>query len=115
MAMGAVRSPGLQEISKPGMSLLDGIAQAGSLNDNAANPRGVFVFRLPPEGPQARPVVVQVDFAKPESLFLARQFALRPDDTIYVTNAPVYEFQKLIAPLVQALIIGRSSAALAGS
>ena len=116
VAMGALTKPGLQDMAKPGMTLLEGMAQAGGLNDNAANPRGVFVFRIrQAEIRQAepRPLVVHLDFSRADSVFLARQFALLPDDAVYVTNAPVYEFQKVIAPLVQALIIGRSSAALA--
>lgn len=115
VAMGAVTKPGLQDMVSARMSLLDGLGQSGGLDDRTANPRGVFVFRLGPgEDAAARPVVFHLDFAKAESLLLARRFSLQPDDAIYVTNAPVWEFQKFIIPIVQALIIGRSSASLGG-
>ena len=111
LALGAVSHPGLQEMAKPNVSLLEAIGQAGGLADSAANPNGVFVIRLPPDE-RARAQVIHVDLRQPEQLILSNRFAIRRNDTVYVTNAPVYEFQKLIAPLVQALIIGRSSQAL---
>jgi polysaccharide export outer membrane protein len=43
----------------------------------------------------------------PESIFLAKQFLMQPEDAIYVTNAAVYEWQKIITPIVQALLLGQ--------
>jgi polysaccharide export outer membrane protein len=113
VAMGALEKPGLQDMISPRMTLLDGLAQAGGLKDISANPSGVFLFRLPPGDGPARATVFHLNFAKAESMLLARQFMLQPDDAIYVSNAPIWEVQKFIVPIVQALIIGRSSAALA--
>jgi polysaccharide export outer membrane protein len=30
------------------------------------------------------------------SIFVARQFAIQPRDVVYVTNAPLYEYNKLL-------------------
>jgi len=115
IAMGAVERPGLQDMVSPRMSLLEGLGQAGGLADRSASPRGVFLLRMVPllNGAE-RPTVFHLDFRRTEALLLARRFALLPDDTLYVTNAPVWEAQKLITPIIQALILGRSSAALQG-
>ncbi|MNE82261.1 hypothetical protein D3C80_1789720 [compost metagenome] len=47
----------------------------------------------------------------PAAIFYARQIAIKPDDTIYVTNAAVYEWQKIIAPVVQTMLLGRATGA----
>ncbi|KCB46535.1 hypothetical protein L538_3811 [Bordetella hinzii 4161] len=41
-------------------------------------------------------------------MFLARQFLVQPEDAVYVTNAAVYEWQKIISPIVQVLVLGRT-------
>ncbi|MFH5925878.1 polysaccharide biosynthesis/export family protein [Roseomonas xinghualingensis] len=104
---GAVTRPGLHEMVSQRMSLLDGLGVAGGLNDDAAHPGNVFVFRLR-EGMDGtpRPLVMHLNLAKAESMFVAQRVALQPDDAIYVTNAPVYEIGKFVTPLVRALAIG---------
>lgn len=114
LAMGAVLRPGAINITSLRLSLLDGVGLAGGLSDQAASPSGVFVFRLQERNSNVEPLVVHVDFSKPEGFFLARQFALLPDDAIYVTNSPVYEVQKFISPIISTLVIGRSTTALTG-
>lgn len=47
----------------------------------------------------------------PAAVFYARQIAVKPDDTIYVTNAAVYEWQKVISPIVQTMLLGRATGA----
>ena len=44
----------------------------------------------------------------PAAIFYAKQVMLSPDDTVYVTNAAVYETQKIISPIVQTLVLGRT-------
>ncbi|MNJ78734.1 hypothetical protein D3C77_765610 [compost metagenome] len=43
----------------------------------------------------------------PEAIFIARQFLVQPEDAVYVTNAAVYEWQKVISPIVQVMLLGR--------
>ena len=35
----------------------------------------------------------------PVSLFVAQQFNIRPRDVVYVTNAPIYEYDKALTSL----------------
>jgi polysaccharide export outer membrane protein len=116
LAMGAVLRPGLQQMSMSRMSLLDGLGLAGGLNDRAANPAGVFLFRLPEGGRSAAapPTVFHLDMARGEAMLLAHRFALRPDDVVYVSNAPVWEVQKVIAPFLQLLTLGVAGVAAGG-
>ncbi|MNV83006.1 hypothetical protein D3C71_1767800 [compost metagenome] len=51
---------------------------------------------------------MRIDMRDPAAIFYARQVMLKADDTIYVTNAAVYEWQKIISPIVQTLVLGRT-------
>ena len=109
VAMGALTKPGLHELPSKQTNLLDALGVAGGLNDRAADATGVFVFRL--EGRNANntphPTVFRLNMRNPESMFLAKQFELMPEDVVYVSNAPMYEWEKIITPIVQVLIVGQ--------
>jgi polysaccharide export outer membrane protein len=80
------------------------------LNDDRANARGVFIFRLEnpsalgqrlPEGaaltPDGKiPVIYRVDLKNPASFFVAQGFPIRNRDVLYVSNAPVTDLQKFM-------------------
>lgn len=110
-AMGAVLKTGQHEFRELSPSLLQVLSQVGGLSDQAANRSGVFVFRL--NEPRARlaggskwergSVVFRLDMAQPDAVFAAQRFLVRPGDTVYITNAPVYEWSKLIRPIVQGI------------
>jgi polysaccharide export outer membrane protein len=106
VAMGAVNEPGLKDLPSQNTSLLDALGSVGGLKEASANPEGVFVFRLDED--QKKPTVLRLDMRDPAAIFYARQIVVKPDDTIYVTNAAVYEWQKIISPIVQTLVLGRT-------
>ncbi|WP_242612247.1 polysaccharide biosynthesis/export family protein [Advenella incenata] len=110
VAMGAVKEPGLKDLPSRNPSLLEVLGAVGGLDERSADPQGVFVFRInesPVEGEPAAEVF-RLDMRKPEAIFLARAFRVLPEDAIYVTNAPIYEWQKIISPIVQTLVLGRT-------
>ncbi|SPU49415.1 outer membrane protein involved in polysaccharide [Bordetella trematum] len=82
------------------------------LSEAKADAAGVFVFRLK-DGPnslgesQPEAEVFRLNMKEPAAMFLAKQFLVQPEDAIYVTNAAVYEWQKIISPIVQVLLLGR--------
>jgi polysaccharide export outer membrane protein len=107
VAMGAVGSPGLHDMPQQSTSLLDALGAVGGLKEGSANPQGVFVFRMDESG-RAKPIVMRIDMRDPAAIFFARQVIVKPDDTIYVTNAAVYEWQKIITPIVQTMVLSRT-------
>jgi len=108
VAMGSVKDPGLHDLPSANPSLLEALGAVGGLDESKADPTGVFVFRLSPaDSQQPHAQVFSLNMRNPESIFLAQQFMMHPEDTIYVTNAAVYEWQKIITPIVQAVLIGR--------
>lgn len=116
VAMGAVAQPGLHDLPSSNPSLLEVLGLAGGLRDTQADASGVFVFRLTPapliDGREseieARAEVYRLNMKDPAAIFMAREFRVQPDDAVYVTNAAVYEWQKIISPIVQVLILGRT-------
>lgn len=110
VAMGSVGNPGLHDLPSSNPSLLEALGSVGGLKESAANPQGVFIFRLTTaeEGSPPKAEVFRLNMREPAAIFLARQFLVQPEDAIYVTNAAVYEWQKIISPIVQVLLLGRT-------
>ncbi len=114
VAMGAVGDPGLHDLPSNNPSLLEVLGAVKGLNEVKADAAGVFVFRLASdkdiatgkEIPKAE--VFRLNLKEPAAMFLARQFLVQPEDAVYVTNAAVYEWQKIISPIVQVLVLGRT-------
>lgn len=109
VAMGAVGEPGLHDLPSDNPSLLETLGSVGGLKDRLANASGVFVFRTERgEQGQAREAqVFRLDMGRPEAVFLAGEFLVKPGDAVYVTNAAVYEWEKIISPIAQAVVLGR--------
>ncbi|OZI22451.1 sugar transporter [Bordetella genomosp. 7] len=109
VAMGSVVEPGLHDLPSERPSLLEALGVVGGLKEQAADPSGVFIFRrTQTDTGEPRAQVFRLNMRNPESIFIAGQFAIQPEDAIYVTNAAVYEWQKIITPIVQTLILSRA-------
>ncbi len=116
VALGAVGQPGLHDLPSQSPSLLEVLGSVGGLVEQRADARGVFVFRVPENivydeklgivTSDAKPMVFHLDMSNPVSMFLAREFLIYPDDAVYVTNAHMYESQKMISSIVQVLVLG---------
>ena len=46
--------------------------------------------------PTARARVFRLDLSQPVSIFVAQQFGMQARDVVYVTNAPLYEYDKIL-------------------
>jgi polysaccharide export outer membrane protein len=116
-AIGATERNSVVPFDAIGISLEEAIAKAGGLNDTRADPTGVFVIRLeipndydmlglprPTPDPLERvPVIYRLDMRQPNALFIARRFAMRNKDILYVSNSPSVELQKILG-IVQSLV-----------
>ncbi|WP_245904655.1 polysaccharide biosynthesis/export family protein [Pseudoroseicyclus aestuarii] len=119
-ALGATLRQTEMPFSSRTISAIEAIAQVGGLNPNSADPTGVFVFRNEPAeiasqlvgiegltGPQR--VVYVLDLTRPNGMFTARDFAIRDEDTVYVTEAPIVEFNKVIGAVTGTLTSTRAA------
>jgi polysaccharide export outer membrane protein len=92
-----------------GLTLAQALGRVGGLQDDRADPRGVFLFRwerpallgelasgLQPNAQGLVPVIYQADMKQPATYFAAQQFRMRDGDIIYVSNSPVYALQRFV-------------------
>jgi polysaccharide export outer membrane protein len=105
--LGAVAKAGNIELTKANMTLLEALGAAGGLNDERANKTGVFVFRMGDlqNNPNARGRVFRLDLYQPVSIFVAQQFGVQPRDVLFVTNAPLYEYNKVLTAIYRTFSI----------
>jgi len=99
--LGAAGNQGRVAISKRNYSVLDALADARGLDDSTADPRSVFLFTPAKAGvdgkPDTVPVVYQFDLTRPEQVAMARQFAVREGEAIYISDAPFTQVQKVLS------------------
>jgi polysaccharide export outer membrane protein len=105
--LGAVVKAGNVDMSKHSISLLEAMGTVGGLNDSRANKTGVYVFRMGDlqNNPTARGRVFRLDLYQPVSIFIAQQFPVLPKDVVYITNAPLYEYDKILTSLYRTFSI----------
>ena len=105
--LGAVVKSGNVPMTKHNLSLLEALGQVGGLNDIQANKTGVYVFRLGDlkNNPSARARVFRLDLLQPVSIFVAQQFGMQARDVVYVSNAPLYEYDKVLTSIYRTFSI----------
>lgn len=118
-ALGATGSQTLVPFESQVISAIEAIASVGGLNPNLADPTGVFVLRNEAE-PIARAVlgrndltgtqrmIYVLDLTAPTGMFEARDFVIRDGDTVYVTAAPITQWNNAISALTGSLGAART-------
>ncbi|MBR0750769.1 polysaccharide export protein [Bradyrhizobium jicamae] len=109
IAFGASGAQGQFNFEAWRISLAEGVAKAGGLNDLMADPASVFLYRGETREVAERlgidtarfpgpvvPVVYNVNFRDPSGYFLATKFQMRAKDVIYVSNAAAVEAAKIM-------------------
>ena len=113
-ALGATGSQARVTFETQTLSAIEAIATVGGLQSATADPTGVFVMRNEPAvianqvlgrtdliGDQR--LVYVLDLTQPNGMFMARDFSVRDDDTLYVTEAPFAQWTKVINALTGTL------------
>jgi polysaccharide export outer membrane protein len=94
----------------PGFSLANALGRIGGLDENRADPKGVFIFRFedpvmldaariagkPRTADGKVPVIYRVDLRSPANLFLIQRFPVKQNDLVFVSNAPLVDFTKFL-------------------
>lgn len=122
-ALGAVGKSDTVPFPTRELSLVRALGIAGGLNEQTADPTGVFVFREETAGiarqlgRKARgPVRIAyiLDLTRPEGMFLARDFAMRDGDTLYVTTAPYVRWMKILQAIAPVVNFGGAARSVGG-
>jgi polysaccharide biosynthesis/export protein len=121
-ALGATGAQVKVPFDTQNVSAIEALATVGGLQTSVADPTGIFVFRDEPAevanavlkrndlvGDQR--MIYMLDLTSPNGVFVARDFVIRDGDTVYVTEAPFTQFNKVlsavVAPLAPAASIDR--------
>ncbi|MFU8865006.1 MAG: polysaccharide biosynthesis/export family protein [Rhodobacterales bacterium] len=124
-ALGATGSQSRVPFESQTLSGVEALAQVGGLMSSTADPTGVFILRNEPadianmvlgrndlQGEQR--MIYVLDLTKPNALFMARDFAVRDGDTLYVTEAPFTQWSRTISALTGSLTTASSLASTPG-
>jgi polysaccharide export outer membrane protein len=122
--LGATTQQRRVPFDQPDVSAIEAIAAAGGLSGASANPTGVFIFREESAavanrvlgradllGPQR--MAYLLDLTRPEGLFSAREFIIRDDDTVYITEAPLGSVTRVLAVAAAAVAVVRTTEVIA--
>lgn len=101
-AFGAVNRPGEQPFDADTLNLSNVLARLAGLSDDRADPAAVFVYRRE----VAAQTVFRLNLRDPGGFFVAQAFPVLPNDTIYVSNAPIAEAAKVFQLLIGVSNIG---------
>ena len=112
------------------LDLAQAIAKAGGLQDQRADPEGIFLLRFEPPAvvralgapdlanePEGNsPVLYHLNLRQVDGYFLAERLAVENNDLIYVANAPMTELQKfftlvstITGPVIAGTVVTRGS------
>jgi polysaccharide export outer membrane protein len=114
LAFGASGLNGQFDFDSERVSLAEGVAKAGGLLDNRADPRQVLMYRgedrktlekigvnLDKFDPEATviPTIYRTNLRDPSGFFVAQTFQLRNKDILYVSNSDSVELIKFLTVL----------------
>jgi len=93
--MGALNKPTTVAFPVPAPTLADALGAASGLDERRSDASGVFVFRKGDPD-----LVYAIDLKDPSAVLLTQRFAIRGEDIVYVTEAPLARWNRLIAQIV---------------
>ena len=93
--MGAINRPTVVAFPVPAPSLADALGAAAGLDERRSDPSGVFIFR---KGDPDQ--VYTINLKDPAALLLTQRFMIRGEDIVYVTEAPLVRWSRLIQQIL---------------
>lgn len=89
------------------LNVIEALAEIGGLNAQLSDPTGIFIFRREPQAVANRvaqtdtlgnnePFAYVIDLTRSEGIFIAKEFQIRDDDTIYITEAPFVAWSRVL-------------------
>jgi protein involved in polysaccharide export with SLBB domain len=93
--LGAINKPTIVPFPVPAPTLADALAAGTGLDERRSDPSGVFVFRKgnPDE-------VYTINLKEPSAMLLTQRFPIRGEDMVYVTEAPLTRWNRLIMQIL---------------
>ena len=112
--MGATGRQAQVSFDQREISALEALSRVGGLSAYQADPKGVFVLRKEDQSIARRVVgdaeikgeqhlIYVLNLTEPDALFLARDFTIRDEDTVYITEAPITTWDKTLRGIMGSL------------
>jgi protein involved in polysaccharide export with SLBB domain len=93
--LGAINRPSTIAFPVSQPTLADALGASSGLDERRSDPSGVFVFR------KGNPdQVFTLDLKDPGALLLTQRFPIRGEDIVYVTEAPLVRWSRLIQQII---------------
>jgi polysaccharide biosynthesis/export protein len=93
--MGAINRPTTVQFPSPEPVLADALGAATGFDERRSDPSGVFVFR------KGTPdIVFTFNLKNPETMALIQRFPIEGEDIVYVTEAPLARWNRLISQIL---------------
>ncbi|MBU6302431.1 MAG: SLBB domain-containing protein [Verrucomicrobia bacterium] len=107
---GVIGKPGRYPFPGEQSTVMDALSAAEGLDPGKSDARGVFVFRADGKGGN---YVFGIDVSKPNGVFLAQSFQLRPNDVVYISETPTAQWQRATENVIPVLGVAASFATAA--
>ncbi len=98
--LGQVLKPGNMPVGNERLSLTDALSRAGGVDEERADPSGIFVVRENSPDSDKLATVFILDISDATSFMLGARFPLQPRDVVYVTAAPVSRWNRVLSQLL---------------
>lgn len=104
--LGAIGAQKVIPLDQPNMVLIDAVAASGGLNNDAANPEAVYVFRRKAQAGTQPPksdsvgTVFRFNFSEPTGVLAAGEFGLWNSDVIYIAETGNVRFSRVLKLLL---------------
>ena len=106
-ALGATGAQARVPFPRADINVIEALAEVGGLNGTVSDPTGIFVFRRETSQvanrvtgrhnlTEGEPFAYVIDLTRPSGIFVAKEFQVRDDDTIYITEAPFVAWAKIL-------------------
>ena len=97
--LGGVEQPRSIDLTDKKVSLVEAITEAGGLRDRYSDARGIFVFRED----KGKILVAQLDLSNATALLMGAKFNLHDNDVIFVTRAPLAQWNEVISQILPSI------------
>lgn len=105
--IGAASVQGTVPIVRRDFSVIDVLGGAQGLDNEAANPKAVFLVRAQDQG--LPPLVYQFEMDRPEIVALASRFPVRDKDAVLISNASFADTRKVLQAVAQSVSTVRNA------
>jgi polysaccharide export outer membrane protein len=93
--MGAINRPVTVPFPSPSPTLADALGAATGFDERRSDPSGVFIFR------KGEPdTVYTFDLKNPSIVPVIQRFPIQGEDLVYVTEAPLVRWNRLVSQLL---------------